>query len=442
VKTYDEVILGGGWAGLLYANMKMQEHDYKIAVIEKESENKKGGLLRSEIIDGLTFDIAGPHLLFSKNMEILSSILKLLGNNISKRKRNNYILYDNKFIPYPFENGIYQLNPEKRVNFIKGIIERMIFISENRGWRPSNFKEWIIGFFGEYMAKEYLIPYNSKIWKRPLEKMAADWVFTPGRLPLPALEDMIKAAAGIPSIGYREQAYFYYPKAGGIQSLYNSLFQSVAEKGLEFIFGENIARINRDKDGYYIINDKIRAKKVFNTIPLPELLISLDDSQENRQLANNFDYNSVIVVGMAISSSTPKQTTVYVPDQKVIFHRYTWMSSLSPSKNKEKSSLIAEITVPKGEIIDINKITSTVIKNLADIGIIRDEKKVIFAKTWINKYGYPIYTLNHNKVRERVMKILNAYGIKSVGRWGSWHYWNTDMVYKAVDGILKERGDK
>ncbi|MGC8572828.1 MAG: protoporphyrinogen/coproporphyrinogen oxidase [Caldisphaera sp.] len=433
MNNYDEVILGAGWAGLLYADMKLTNYNYKIAIIEKETEDEKGGLLRSETINGFTFDIGGPHLLFSKDTNILTNIVKLLGDNVTKRERNNYVLYNNKLVPYPFENGIYVLDPEARVNFIKGIIERMIFISENKEWRPKNFLEWITGFFGDYMANEYLIPYNKKIWKRSLENMAADWVFTPGRLPFPNLEDMLKAAAGIPNVGYKEQSYFYYPKIGGIQSLYNSLFNKVAKRGVNFLFGEKVDKIIKNNKDNYKINDKINAKRIVSTIPLPELLISLD-SEENRRLANEFDYNSVVVVGIAISSNTPNQTTVYVPDPKIIFHRYTWMSSLIPIK--EKSNLIAEITVPKGEDVNLNKITNQVIKNLADIGAIKDEKDVLFSKAWFNKYGYPIYTLNHNEIRRKAMEILNNYGIKSVGRWGSWHYWNTDMVYKAVKEVI------
>jgi len=30
------------------------------------------------------------------------------------------------------------------------------------------------------------------------------------------------------------------------------------------------------------------------------------------------------------------------------------------------------------------------------------------------------------------INILKGNYIISVGRWGSWHYWNTDMVYRAI----------
>ena len=202
--------------------------------------------------------------------------------------------------------------------------------------------------------------------------------------------------------------------------------------GAEILDNERITNIKKLSNGDYSINGKIETRKIINTIPLPEILLSLDKSKQIEKLACKFDYNSVVIVGVGLNSKTPGQTSIYVPDPKIIFHRYTWMSSLIPPTDTNKSNLIAEITIPKGEIIDTKKIASETIKNLADIGVIKDEQDVLFTKTWVNKYGYPIYTLDHNEVREKAMHILRENGIVSVGRWGSWHYWNTDMVYKAI----------
>ena len=437
MKIYDETILGAGWAGLLYAHQEQTRNKNKISLIEANKMDDLGGLLKSQIIQGFTFDIGGPHLIFSKDKSILSGIVKLLGKNCLLKERNNFVYYDGQFIPYPFENGIYKLSPERRVKFVNGIIERMIYMAKNKDWKPETFLDWIKGFFGDYMADEYLIPYNKKIWKRPLENMASDWVFTPGRLPFPELENMILSAAGIPNTGYREQANFYYSKTGGIQYLFNSLFELVVKESAEIIDNLKVTNIKSLSDGNFLINGKIKAKKLVSTIPLPELLLSLDKSEGNKKLADKFDWNSVVIVGVTLNSKTPQQTSIYVPDPKAIFHRYTWMSSLIPPADPNKSNLIAEITIPKGETIDSKKIESETVKNLADIGVIEEENDVKFTKTWINKYGYPIYTLDHNNVRNEAMRVLRENNIISVGRWGSWHYWNTDMVYKAVSNVNK-----
>jgi protoporphyrinogen oxidase len=436
--TSNLSILGGGWAGLLVARKAIDSNINDISIIEASTTNEVGGLLKTELIDGFTVDCGGPHLLFSRNKDILGEILGILGTNYLQKKRNNFVFYNNQYISYPFENGIYKLSPKVRVKFINSIIERMIFMAKNQDWRPINFLEWITGFFGDYMADEYLIPYNNKIWKRPLDKLAADWVFTPGRLPFPVLGDMVKAAAGISNVGYKEQAYFYYPEHGGIYSLFKALYNSIIEKGINYVTNEPITDIRIKNNNMFNINGKITSKKLISTIPLPELLLSIDKNNY-KNLANKFDYNSVVVVAVGINKNTPNQTTVYVPEQGIIFHRYTWMSSMVPPTDKNKSNLIAEITIPKGEIYNEDKLVKQVVDGLLKIGIIEDENQILFTKAWFNRYGYPIYALDHNEIRNEAQEILGDIGIRSVGRWGSWHYWNTDMVYKAVNDLTLER---
>ncbi len=92
-------ILGGGLAGL--ALRYFIKHDTEI--LEKEAEC--GGLCRSIQENGFIFDQGG-HLLFSKNKGVLGVLRKILGNNVEKRRRNNKVYYDKRFLKYPFENGL------------------------------------------------------------------------------------------------------------------------------------------------------------------------------------------------------------------------------------------------------------------------------------------------------------------------------------------------
>jgi protoporphyrinogen oxidase len=116
------------------------------------------------------------------------------------------------------------------------------------------------------------------------------------------------------------------------------------------------------------------------------------------------------------------------------------MSSLVKPNNENNSNLIAEVTIPKGKDIDLTGTVKRVIKGLIDMDIIEDQDSVLFTKTWFNHYGYPIYSEDHNAIRKEAMDIIKDHGIKSVGRWGSWHYWNTDMVYKAINELYEAEG--
>ena len=56
-------IIGGGWAGLLSAfEIRSRDRHAEIEILEKSSSGNLGGLLRSETIDGFTYDISEPKI--------------------------------------------------------------------------------------------------------------------------------------------------------------------------------------------------------------------------------------------------------------------------------------------------------------------------------------------------------------------------------------------
>ena len=393
-------------------------------------------------LDGFTYDIGGPHILFSRNKEILQSILKILDKNYKVMERKNFIHFEDKLIPYPFENGIYKLPKQDRAMIGLGIVENLIRLNRDNQWIPETFYDWIYGIFGEEMGSRYLEPYNNKIWKRNLKQIDADWVFTPGRLPLPELNDIIYSISGISTIGYKEQANFYYPKIGGIQTLYNLLEKKVLEEGVHIVTDTNISEVVCSDDNVWVVNKLFKYDKIINTLPLPILLKILKVPENIHSLTEKLDYNKVIVVGYALNREAPDRIALYVPDKEIIFHRYTWMSNLVSDSPVGKSNLIVEVTWPKEQELDLNFIVEECTKGLLKLGIITTKADIIHTISWVHEFGYPIYNIGHKHIRENIFSYLDQLGIKSVGRWGSWHYWNTDKVYEAVElAIQSLEGD-
>lgn len=426
-------ILGGGWAGLLAAHeFKGLFPSAKIEVLEKEEGGNLGGLLRSEIIKGFTFDTGGPHILFSRNKEILSEIVSFLGQNKRTLLRKSFIRYGDRFLKYPFENGIYELDQESRAKFGQGIIESMLQNAKNPEWKPKTFMEWIYGFFGKEMGEKYLEPYNRKIWKRDPSEMDASWVFSPGRLPFPSLEILLKTVAGIETTGYAEQANFHYPRIGGINALYKGIYDIVVRAGVTLRTGIEVKNIKKNQLGNWVVNDKFEYDFLLNTLALNDIPKYLDVPTDINTACNSLDYNSVVVTGIAVNAEGPDQHAVYVPDPQINFHRYTWMSSLTTDTPQGKSNLISEVTVPKGKEIDIEENTAETIDGFIRLGVVNGEKDIIFTKVWKHKFGYPVYTRNYQEKNRRILSYLSDLGMPSVGRWGSWEYWNTDKVLEAV----------
>ena len=107
------IILGAGLSGITTAYfLQQKEKDGEIILLEKE--DRPGGLCRSIRKDGYIYDI-GPHILFSKDKEMLSLMLDVLDQK-NDLKRSNKILYKGIPVQYPFENDLSKL-PEKDLQY-------------------------------------------------------------------------------------------------------------------------------------------------------------------------------------------------------------------------------------------------------------------------------------------------------------------------------------
>jgi len=420
------IILGCGWSGILVAN---KYGDSNTVCIDREVE--LGGLLKSVIIDGFTVDTGGSHIIYSRDKSVLNEMLDLLGGNVISHERRSYVLLDKLFVPYPLENGLYVLPPEERAEALIDFIEAMF--SMGKDWRPRSFEDWILSF-GKWIAEKYLIPYNKKIWKRPLSEIDVDWVYTPGRLPVPDWRTVVRAAVGIPTAGFTEQAGFYYPLKGGIQALYDAAKQKALSKGIVLRSGEPVESIKMRNE--ILVNNKYRARKAVSTIPLPELINSIEGKPRDdlEEFTRRFDYNSVAIIAVAVARDAPSMHWIYVPDENIIFHRYIWVSNYSPhNAPKGKSLLLAEVTIPPGRPVN-EKLVDRVVKDLSQLGVV-EEKDVLFTKMWLHKYGYPIHRIGTAEARDHVARYLKEMGIIPVGRWGTWRYLNMDMVLKQVKDL-------
>jgi len=426
--VYNLTILGCGWCGVLVAEKYGGE-----GVICIEKDRELGGLLKSVNVGGFTVDIGGSHVIFSKDEGILRKLLSLLGDNVVKHERRAYVLLDGLYVPYPLESGLYVLPPEERLEAVVAFVEALL--STGRDWRPRNLEEWIRGFFGSWIAKKYLIPYNRKVWKRPLTEIDVDWVYVPGRVPIPDWRDVIKSAMGFPTVGYAEQARFYYPLRGGIQALYDSAYKRALAKGVALVRGVKVESLKILGD-HYIINGRFATKRLVSTIPLPSLIEALEGEARDdlKEYAKHFDYNKVITVAVALNKQAPPHHWVYVPDESIIFHRYAWLSNYSPYNAPEgKSLVLAEVTIPRGQNVSKSSVERKVISDLEKLGIINNEEDILFVKSWVNEYGYPIHRVGLSEIRDYVLGYLRARGILCLGRWGSWRYLNMDSVAKQVE---------
>jgi len=423
-------IIGGGLTGLTLGYL-MNQKNLNFKILEKEYNC--GGLLKTINENGFIFDYGGSHIIFSKNRKILDFMINFLKNNKIRNRRDTRILYEGHYVKYPFENGLSDLPRQDNFECLYQFIQNLVIKEKGLLKSPINMKDWFYYTFGSGIAEKYLIPYNEKIWKYPLEEMSPVWV---ERIPQPPVEDIIKSSLGIPTEGYTHQLFFYYPSLGGIQSLAKAIENPIKDK---IITNFEVKSIKKE-DGKWVVSNKkqeLEFDKLISTIPLPELFKALDNIPPKvLEAVNNLRFNSLITVGIGINKPKINNFSwIYIPDKNILTHRISFPSNYSPYVVPEgASSILAEITYRNGDEISKmsnNEIIEKTVSDLDKLGII-NKNDVILTTIHNFKYAYVIYDLNYKKTLEIIFDYLREIGIDSIGRFGSWEYANMDRIIEIV----------
>lgn len=422
-------IIGAGLTGLTLGSLIAD-----CEILEKESEC--GGLCRSIVEEGFTFDCCGSHIIFSKDEEVLNFMLEKLGDNIVKRRRNTKIMYNGIYVKYPFENGLSDLPLMDNFECLIGFIETITNVND----KPVNFNEWLYHTFGKGIAEKYLVPYNEKIWNYKTSEMDTFWV--DGRVPRPPVEDIIKSSLGIATEGYKQQLKFYYPKEGGINALISRL---ALESQAKLIKKFDVTSIVRENNHWVVSNgvEERQYEQIIATQPIFDLIRAIADVPPAIYSAlHELKYNSLITVMIGLNVNDLNDFSwLYLPDGDCLAHRVAFPSNYSKDVAPEgKSAVIAEITFNNGDSIaklsDEEIITRT-IEELDKKGII-DKDTVCYHKAVRTKFAYVVYDLSYKKNIALIMGFLNHIGIYPVGRFAEFKYLNMDACIRNALDFTKE----
>jgi len=424
-------ILGGGLAGLTVA--AHLERDCE--VLEKES--RSGGHCQTVQEHGFTYDAGGPHIMFSRNQAMLDYMVALLGDNVHRARRANKIFYKGRYVKYPFENGLYDLEPQDRFECLYH------YIRNDYPPPRANFKEWIYHHFGKGLAEKYLIPYNEKIWNVPAEELGLEWV--EGRVPKPPVEDVIKAAVGVETEGYTHQLHFHYPARGGIESLPLAMSKRVRNIVSDF----NVERIWKQGRHWFVSDAKFvrRYDALVSTIPIQELAAALDGTPPAILAAvNALRYNSLVTVSVGLDvARLPDYTAIYVPDPEIRFHRLSFPAAFSPHNVPHGQSIVqAEITTNPGdgthEMTD-EALLADVTGDLENMDLIR-RSEICYSRVIRTQYGYVVQNDDCRRYLRQAKQYFEQLGIALCGRVAEFEYINMDVcierAQKVADRLNRE----
>ena len=431
----NTAILGAGVSGLALARMLEQGGHSRDDLSLFEAAPKAGGLCGSKTVDGFTYDVSGGHILFSKDKEVMQWMKDESGGDEAyvTRNRNTRIRFEDRWVHYPFENGLGDLPPQANFDCLAGYVKAWHQRQVDDSAAPADFASWIRWRFGDGIAEHFMDPYNEKIWKRPLSEITSEWVA--GRVPDAPVEDVLKASVGLRTEGYTHQAIFYYPKQGGFQAITDGLYDSLASR---VRLSTPVTSVQKKGERWSVNGEDF--DRVVSTLPLNELPKVVEGIPSDVAAAmEQLSFNSITCFLLALKRPEhPDLSWIYLPshDQGPT-NRVTYMSNYSPGNAPEgHTSFLCEVTSPGGEPYPGPELEREVVDGMVHAGLLTKDE-ILFTDRDSSKYAYIVYDHDFATKKRVAVEWCESVGLIPLGRFGHYDYHNSDQCTIAAKALAQ-----
>ncbi len=419
------VVLGGGLTGLSAA---LHLKGLPAVVLERESE--VGGLARTHVEDGFTFDCTG-HLLHLRDERVKALVAGLLPDALARHDRRALIFSKGVYTAYPFQANLHGLPPDIVMECVASFVEALA--RREREGEPDlarlSFREWVEATMGTGIARHFMVPYNSKLWRTDLEEIECGWVSW--SIPRPTLSEILQGALGgtVRGLGYNPT--FLYPRRGGISVLPEALARGCAEVRLRetVVEVDAAARIVRLASGTTIAYEAL-----ISTLPLDRLLaitIGLPDDlpAAGRRL------RAVRVLNISLGIDRPTLSPahwIYFPEPEYSFYRVGFPGSLSADLvPRGCASLYVERSLLRDEPFDPDEVVERAVEDLRRAGLVWRSDRVVYRRVGVLDPAYVIYDRFRAQALPGLLATLQDLGIHSAGRFGAWEYNSMEGAMRA-----------
>ena len=382
-----------------------------------EQQDGIGGLCRSPVVDGFTFDHTG-HLLHLRDSYTRDLVGRLLHGNLRTLERNAAIYCMQQYLPFPFQANLHGLPRQALLECLEGFITAAM--QKPAGGKPENFQRWVTGTFGRGIARHFFIPYNEKLFCRSLRSITCDWVSW--SVPKPSLQEVLQGALGMVNTGMGYNASFLYPVRGGIQKLPEALGRRV--KAVEL--GRRLVSVGL-KERTLLFHDgtQLPYETLISTMPLPRLLSMIEGlpprfTSAGRRLTGATVHN--INIGINRPGASPYHW-LYFPEPEFPFYRVGFYSNLTPNMApKHASSLYIEISARPEASPDYAALREAALEGLRRCGILRRGDRIVAEQYNRIDCGYVVFDRFRQQNLAGLLAWLKKQGIISAGRYGAWTY--------------------
>lgn len=389
------LILGAGPSSLAFAHCLLDQGESSFVILEKEAD--PGGLCRSMEVDGAPLDIGGGHFLDVRNKVACDFLFRFMPENewvlhtrIAKIKLRGIE------VDHPLEANLWQLPIEAQSEFLESIAQAGCVI---KAPIPEMFEDWCRWKFGERLANEYMLPYNRKIWRMPLNRLGTYWL---NKLPNVSFRETLmsclqrKMHGVLPAHGE-----FLYPKNYGYGEVWKRMGAALGDR---LVLNSPLTDLDLEKR---IVNGCYRSKIIVSSIPWQFVCKATSVPEYVGDAVSNL-VHIPIDVDYHPKNADSLAHWIYEPDEQISYHRILARSNFANNSRgcwTETNARVAQSTK---------------------------------AFRYHNEFAYPVNTIDKPTYVQMIHDWANSAGILPIGRWGNWEHMNSDVaVSQGINAALE-----
>jgi len=429
--TSTIVIIGAGPCGLACARelTRLGHSDWLIL----ERTDHEGGLA-SSVVDGagFTWDLGG-HVVFSHFGEFDVLLDEAMGEEIWHHDRSSYVRFEDRWVPYPFQNNLRYLPQEVVAECLEGLAEAP------GGTVDTDFATWMRSVFGSGITRHFMAPYNFKVWATPPDQMAAHWIAE--RISVIDYERALRNVRnGHDDVGWGPNNTFVFPAFGGTGEIYRRVAAKLPGR---IRYRQEVVEV--DAHGHRVrvaSGEEYGYGALLSTAPLDKLVSALRDCPDAiREAALQLRHNGVFMVGVGYEQPlADDKSWMYFPQNHAPFYRATNFAKYSPANVPDGDvsrycAYMTETSYSPEKPAPRDGLEERVERGLRAAGVVSGEPAVASIHVEDIEYAYPVPTLQRDAALEMIQPWLMERDIFSRGRFGAWRYEIANMDHSVKMGI-------
>ena len=429
------VIVGAGPCGLGCAR---ELTDLGHGDFEMFEASLVAGGLASAVVDsaGFTWDQGG-HVVFSHYGEFDRLLDEVMGDDLLHHERSSFVRIAEGWVPYPFQNNLHHLPPELAEEALLGLIAAAH--NAARGVDPApDFGSWMRSTFGDGIVRQFMQPYNEKVWAHPATMMSAGWIAERVSV-VPWQQALRSIVHQRDEPGWGPNNLFAFPLRGGTGEIYRRAALPLAER---IRFDSSVEKVDAAARTLVMSGVEQAYDHLVWTGPLDILVRAIVDAPPDVvQAADSLVHNSVTVVGIGCETpTTDDRSWFYFPEPEVPFYRATNFAKYSPAnvpggRTDVYSSWMTEIASSQLRPLDTEGLADRVTNALRAVGLLAEDAPIVSQHVQHIPYAYPVPTIDRDHALAVIQPWLMAHDIYARGRFGAWRYELGNMDHSVKMGV-------